>query len=278
MKQGKLKRLAGYILLGIFFSWLFLYLLFPAPELKNYLQQALFRLNPEAEVTIGTAETAFPLGLTLRGISYSLRERRAETIAVQQLSIRPNWLSLLAGKPQMNIEGGIYGGKIGGHIAASLSQSAPGPINVKIDFSQVDIGRCLYLQGPTGKKLTGTLGGSFIYQQGDATKPDKPGGGQVELVIRKGVYHLPEKIAGLDKAEFKELEIKLEYRGRQLNITRLTLAGEGLRVSLTGTVMLDPEEMPESILDLRGSLETTPGKRSALTITGKVGAPLIGLQ
>ncbi len=278
MKPGKLKRLAGYIFLGVFFSWLFLYLLFPAQELKSYLQQAFFRLAPEAELTIGNAETAFPLGLTLRGVSYAIRDRRAETIALQQLTISPNWLSLLFLKPQLVIAGNIYGGKIAGWIAPNLSRFAPRPMTVKLDLSQVDIGRCLYLQGPTGKKLTGTLAGSFFYQQADAARPDKPGGGQVELYIKKGVYHLPEKIAGLDKAEFKDLELKLDFQGRQIKISRLTLVGEGLRASMTGTLLLDPEELSESLLDMRGSLETTPGKRFALTITGKMGAPLTSLQ
>lgn len=273
MKSGKLKRLASYIFLGAFIFWLFLYLLFPAEALKGYLQQAFFRLNPEAEMTIGAAEAAFPLGLTLRGISYVLRERKAEPLVIQHLSFTPNWLSLLAGKPQLNLQGGLYGGKIGGVARASRPWGTA--YGLKIDFSQIDIGRCLYLQGPTGKKLTGVLAGSVSYQKGDETKP---GGGQVELFLKKGVYQLPEKIAGLDKAEFKDMEIKLDYQGRQLKITRLTLAGEGLRVSMTGTLSLDPEELSESILDIRGSLETTPGKRFTLTVTGRMGSPQTSLQ
>ncbi len=278
MKPGRLKPLAGYILLGVFFSWFFLYLLFPAQELQSYIKQAFFRLNPEAELAIGSAETAFPLGLTLRGITYALKDRRAETIAVQQLSISPDWLSLLAGRPQLNIEGLIYGGKIGGLFTTDLSRAGLWPLTVKIEFSRVDIGRCLYLQGPTGQKLTGTLAGTFFYQRPAAAGPEKPGGGQVELAIKKGVYQLPEKIAGLDRAEFKDLEIKLDYQGRQLKVSRLTLVGEGLRVSMTGTLALDPDEFAKSILDLRGSLETTPGKRFPLTVTGKMGTPLTSLQ
>lgn len=278
MKTARLKLLAGYILASAVICWFFLYLLFPATALKNYLEQAFFRLNPEAEVIIATAETAFPLGLTLRGITYAKREKRKETLAIQYVTLTPDWLGILSGAPQLNIAGVIYGGSIGGSITADRFSSKGRQLTVKVDFKQVDIGRCLYLQGPTEKKLTGILAGSLSYRINDGARSEKAARGRIDVFIKNGVYHLPERIAGLEKAEFRDLEIKLDYQDGQFKINRLTLAGEGLRVNLTGTVTPDQVELADSLLDLRGSLETAPGKRLPLTVTGRVGSPQLILQ
>lgn len=268
-----LKVWIGYILAAVFICLLFLYLRFPAEELKHYIQSALFRLNPEAELNIGLAKAELPLGLGFRDISYANRERRGETFLIQRLSLGPDWGSLLAGRPLLRLSGDLYGGKIGGYIEAGLLFATLRKYRLQVELNRVDIGRSLYLQGQIGRPLTGSLSGIISYQKNDPGAVGKPAEGRAELSLRKGTYQLQEKIAGLDRVEFKELEIKLDFRGNQVNMTRFNLVGEGARITLTGTLTINTEEILDSLMDLKGHLETAPGKRQAMTITGTLRRP-----
>lgn len=278
MKMGRLRPWLFRIVFVLVCGWLFLYLLLPAQELKNYLLQAMLRLQPEAEFTIAGADSVFPLGLALRGISWSLKERKGQTIAVERLFLRPYWTRLFSGQSGLRARGLMYGGNLTGDITwAGFNLSAP-PRAVKINWQGVDIGRCLYLQGSQGNRLTGILSGTLSFHPGDVKGPGRPVTGQAEFSIKKGVLMLPEKIAGLDKLEFNDLDLRLDFQGSLLKISRLALSREGMRAGLAGTLRLDPYEMSHSSLDLKGTLEIAPGRRFSLIITGKLGAPVIQTQ
>lgn len=268
----KLNRaIAGYILAGIAMLLICLYLRFPGEALKDYMR-AVAAQYPQSWLSIDKIRPSFPPGLALANVTVGFRSHPEATLHADDLSVRPGGFSLLKGRLAILLAAKGYGGEARGRIDFSRLFSLRGPLSAEATLRDVRIEKCAWLQEALARQVTGTLQGTVSFS--GTMEALKNITGNVDFTLTNGAYPLIDGFFDFKKIDFSKIEGKLSFLNGTMKITRLTLTGEKIRVSLKGNILI-ADEFRDSRIDLNGTIEipTQNNRRLTLNISGTLDNP-----
>lgn len=245
----------GLLLLGMLAGF---YLFFPAETLK---QRIIQEVESRGRVTVQIAQVSlYPL-LTLdaREVKLGLKGL-PQPLAIESLSIAPQWSTLLSGDPGVLLQGELMSGT----ITAGLLRS--GALSARASGLHFD----LPIQKPLAFNLTGTLSEAAV----DAATRLDP-----ETKTRLLLRLTDVRVLGLEllKADgpglaLGEITLEAEGQGRALKISTLSAKGGDLDVSGDGTLLVGRTSASSRIklaLQVRPGPNADPAITSLLELSGE---------
>jgi type II secretion system protein N len=265
----------------------FLFLTFP---LDILLQRVIATATHETPLRIRYAHGE----LTWRGtgVAHDVTIEQTETnfpaLKLNHLTVQPSWLSLLFGRPfPLTFQANLYGGTIEGTVEQQTAGLETHLTVQHVNLSMLPV-------PPPGKPgglkgfLTGSVDLSGDFSQLSTLK------GAVTLNLSEGAL----QAGALGKVPVPSLQsvqgtLQTAIRDGRLNVSDLTLTGDGIEAHLQGTLTLSTP-FPRTGLDLQLTTKTvgtppptlavltsllpaspnTPGERRA-TISGSFASPVM---
>lgn len=247
----------GLFLLGALAGF---YLFFPAEALKQRIVQEV-GIRTKAEVQIEQV-SLYPL-LTLDANRISLDvSGLLQPLEIEQLSVTPQWFTLLGGNPGVQLQADIMGGTLSADLQKSGALSAKA-LGLRFD---------LPLQNPIPVNITGTLGEATLNSARHLDRETK-----TLLSLRL----TDVRVLGLDlfKGEspglaLGQIVLEVDGQGRSMRITELTTKGGDLDVDGHGTLLIGRTAATSHIklaLQVRPEPNADPSITSLLELAGKPG-------
>lgn len=267
------RAIVGYIAAGIVMLGAFLYFRFPGNAVTDYVKAAAAGRYPQLLLSIDATKPAFPPGIVFENVTASPGGRPEATLHADRLMVRPGGISLMGGRLSFLMTAEGYGGGASGRIDFSRLFSLQGPLVAEISLRDIRIEKCSWIREALAHPMTGTLKGTMTFS--GTAEALKNGTGNIDFTLTNGVYQLLENFLGIEKIDFSKIEGKASFRNGALKITQLTLAGEKLRCSLKGDILL-ADEFRDSRIDMNGTIEIpmpNNNRRMTLSISGTIGSP-----
>jgi len=277
----------GWVLYTLVCFGVFLFLTFPADILLQRVIVSATRGTP-LRVRYTQGELSWRGAGVVRDVTIEQMDTNFPAFKLNRLTVQPSWLGLLFGRPlPLAFQAELYGGTISG----TIDQSTDG-LKTNLAVQRLNLALLpLPLPGKTGG-LKGLLTGSGDVN-GDLSQLFSLKG-TLELNLSDGSLQAGA-LGKLPVPPFQSLNGKLRtvMRDGRLNISDLTLTGDGIETRVQGTVTLSTP-WPRSGLDLQLTAKTIgspppplvallsllpvspnmPGERRA-TIGGSLAAPLM---
>lgn len=234
---GVLALLAAGFALG-------LYLGFPTASLKERIEAEALR-RAGIPLQIGTLSLRFPPALRLEKVRWQPTGVTPE-IPLDQLQLRPLWLSLFSANPGTGFSAELLGGSTNGQlrrngtVAAKLSQ--------------------LTFTAPLAATSALKLGGTLRLGNVQGTYPPQPESESLVNLTLEGVHLLGLEGLGAatDRLELGTVNLQASGRGNSLKIERIEATGGALQLSGDGTFLL-AQPLPGSRLNLALTLQPGAG-------------------
>ena len=141
MRPGRLiLRAAPYLAYGVVVFGVCLYVTFPYDLLAQY--GAEHWAPPGIRVQADGVKSLFPPGMQARRVTMSLDAAagRQDIVQVAGLRLRPSWLALATGRPQVEFSAALYGGRIEGYVSRRRGEDAP-VWEFQVTFADLEIDR-----------------------------------------------------------------------------------------------------------------------------------------
>jgi len=209
----------------------FLYVLFPSEALKTYLAYRLSQENSDVKVNIDRVSPVLPPGIKLHAVS--AYQGNTALVELENLKLMPGLMSLFGSQTSVDFKGGMYAGKLSG--TAEFDHNPQGPeITVDGVVSGVDVQKILELQRLSAHKISGKLGGNFVYLN---RGPERSLTG--EFAVADLRVNLAAPVFGQQSLEFKDVDAELALQRSTLVVKRCSFKGNQLDAEISGTVTLD---------------------------------------
>ena len=224
----------------------FLYVLFPADMLKEYLAVRIGQTLPNLTLKMERIRPVFPPGVKLYAVSvYHQGQRIAE---LDDLKIAPDILSLFSATTHLAFKGQGYGGILTGGI--DITGDAPRrEVAVDADLAGIQVSRIDALGSLTTHKISGNLDATLTF---NSNAPGAPLIGN--LTLTEGQIEFSAPIMQQRAIDFDSIEAELIFDGRSLTIKHCQLDGNQLNADISGSIKLAGSS-PRKILDLSGTIE-----------------------
>lgn len=229
MKFSKVKILYTIYIIGAVIF--FLYVLFPAETLKQYIAYRLTQGNPSVKVTIDHLRAALPPGVKLYDITVS--HRNAAIVDLDSLKITPSIFSILGSNKRIAFFGDAYSGQIKG-TAEVDEETQPQKIEVDAELSEVQIQRISTLRSFIEHKLSGQLNGAVIFKN---MGRDQTATGNFS--ITDGRIDFAQPVLNQKFLAFKDIDADLVLKNQELFIKRCSLKGSQMDATISGTISID---------------------------------------
>lgn len=217
----------GYIIAVTAF---FLYMLFPTDVAMEYFTGYLGKHYPDYSVTVDTIKPVFPPGVRLNSVSIAFR---GDTwVDLDQLHIRPRYLSVLSQRKTVRFAGTAYSGKLWGSIVFRRASSAY-QMTAAAELKGIRLEENEYLQTLSGRKIGGGLDSTIGYS-GDK---GKDGSLKVNLHVKDGEVGLTNPLFSINNLTFKKVEAELVVDKRSLKLNRCDISGDQVDGDVTGVVL-----------------------------------------
>jgi len=225
---------------------IFLYYLFPADIVQDYLAYQVSKANPAVKVEIERVKPAFPPGLKLRNVSlYHLGNKLG---SLESVKIRPAILSLFGSESRWSFNGKCYSGNINGN-AAIASRSAVEAIAVDTQISGIQLKEIPAVQQLPEYNIDGILDGTLTYSS-NASHQTLNGA----LALADCQFNFKTALINLGLLTFKEIKADLQLQNQTLTIKQCSFAGRQLDGGLSGSVILR-ENFSKNMLNLIATIE-----------------------
>ena len=238
-KLTKKRVLLGLYIFGILIF--FLYLGFPAENIKNYVVNQISGISPQMEVTIERIAPALPPGIRLYNVDLYHQEQvwgRFENI-----KIIPHLLSLFGSQKAFSFTANAYAGEIKGK--AEIENNAPvGQMVVDTTFSGLQVKDVEAIQAVSEYDISGFLDGTLAYQS-NARNPTLKG----EISLSDVRVDLGFPLFNTSYLEFNDVAAQLVLNNYKLTIANGRLEGKQLNATVTGSIMLN-RDFSRGILNL----------------------------
>jgi type II secretion system protein N len=217
---------AAYVVLV---TVLFLVLGFPSEALRAYAVRRLSAALPGLEVTVGDVRLALPTGIRLTGVRLAHGDR--PIAVVDDLTVRPELLTLLRSTTVYHFEGSLGGGGVSGRMEVDSAGPTPRTRMTSqlggVQLQQIPAMRDLY-----GGRMSGRMDGSLALTDAGALS-GKLSASEVQV-------ELPAPVLGQDRFSFKTADAEITLQNRSLLVRNGRLRGTELDAEVTGTISLDP--------------------------------------
>lgn len=273
---------------------LFVFLLFPANEMGQFLFASVEKKYPEITISCDQATLKFPLKLGFENAVFNLN--RSLTISPETLTLQLPLTAILNRTKTVRVKSDLFQGNLEGKF--KLKQISPLSISSgEVNFSQISVDHYKYKIPSADIVLTCSIGGHYVVSLSDnRSKPGRETGtGKIEISDLSGTLKNPFfKSIGLSSFDFSTVDFQFSHQANQLRLTDGTASGSALHVKLKGGVTLT-SPLKTSRLNLKGvilpdspifsklsnttAVKAATGKkinnRLSFTITGSLGNPKI---
>lgn len=237
-----MKRWLGYILFSLGAVVLFLYLLFPAKSVKNYIAYQIRQIDPQLRLTAKDPFLRLPPGIKL--IDADIRFDKTPLIRLESLSLFPRILTLFTSQRTFRFRGSAYEGETKGELF--LAKEEKWRIKGTGDGFQAELipVAALTSQGT----LSGTVAGKYEFSTDQSI---------LNLTILEGAFTLAKPFLEIKSISFAQLTLDAEIEQSRMQIKKAQITGSEINGDLTGQVMLR-RPLNDSILDISGLIKPHP--------------------
>lgn len=245
------KAIFLYLSYTLLATGLLLYLQFPIPAVRAYLDGRLSAIDPRLTLETKTlSPTILPPGLEIKDAPLS---REGEKIVlVDQASVSPDLLSLLQTNKKINFQVRLAGGEIDVQ-AMMVRKKQSGRYQVAADFSQVHLDRIDAVKTNDRFSLSGIADGQATYV-GTRSGAGKTNGSFSVSSLR---VTLQTAVFGIDELVVGQVEGTISGNGRIIRVKTLTFDGPMAEGKITGTIELKGP-FGQSLLNLTGNAKPRP--------------------
>jgi type II secretion system protein N len=271
----KSKKWFGYTIYGILVTVLFLYVLFPSHRMAGYIESVVSERNPRVDLSIESADIAFPLGLNCERVAFGLKGGPGSKIEADLVKGRFSILQLLKGDTSLLITAEAYGGTVDARLD-SPDRFSSDAVTADMTFDGIELGECEYLKDVAGRDIKGRLGGTLIYEGNwhDIIN----GEGNASFSLNEGTIELQKDMFGFETMVFEKAEGKMILKNRIIALDSLKVEGKEMTSSLSGRIFLN-RNFAQSRLSLKGNVDIDAlGKNLSLNIRGTISKPLSNVR
>jgi type II secretion system protein N len=244
-----MKKWFLYTAYGILVLALFLYLLFPAAEVREYIVRRAEALDSSVSVRLGDVGPHLPPGLKLSELAVRYKDR--PVFASSRLNVVPRYLSLFSRQKAFRLAGTAYGGALEGRAAIGGGEK---PVySIDLDFRSVPIGETAALKSLVPHQVEGTGEGRIRY----SAKQGEFGNGSANITIRDSSVRFDDPIFGFSDLSTGTVQAVVELSGRAAEVTKLSIKGREFTGNANGTLELR-RPLAKSRLKLDGTLRLRP--------------------
>lgn len=237
-----MKRWFGYILFGLGAIVLFLYLLFPAKSVKDYIAYQMRRIDPQLTLTAIDPLLAVPPGIKLQNANIWID--KTPLIQLESLSLFPRIRTLFNSQRTFRFHGKAYEGEAKGELL--LAKDEKWRIKGTGDGFQA---RLIPMASMTSQgTFSGTIASKFEISSDHGT---------FNLNIVDGAFTLAEPFLEIKSINFTQITLDAEIEQSRVKIKKGQIKGSEINGDLVGQVMLR-RPIHESILDISGLIKPHP--------------------
>jgi type II secretion system protein N len=241
---------SGYI---VFVTLVFLYYLFPTKTVTTYVNYKLSDSLPDFHLTVDQMRPSFPPGLKFK--SPVIYRRDKEFIKLDQVNIRPRYLTLFSQTKSFVINGSLNTGHISGTAEVILDTSL---INVDLLVDQIEINGIPAVNEMTPHSISGDVSGKLVL----ANQPPY-GSGKADLILSNCTVDFKPAFFGMSQLKMDTITTKAELADRLLKIEALEVKGRELNGKASGTVTLR-NPILKSAANISGQVTPTPALMKSL--------------
>lgn len=233
----------GYIICMTVF---FLYMLFPQEAAQEYLSGYLGEHYPDYAVTADTIKPDFPPGLKLDGVAIS---HIGETwVNLEQLQIRPKYLSLFSPVKTVRFKGKAYGGGVWGTLDLKKATHAY-EMTGSAELKGIRLEENERLQTLSGRTIAGRLDSTIVYGNAKGAKKHL----DVNLHVKDGTVGLTNPVFSINNLAFKTIDAELVVDQHTLKLKRCTVDGDQVKGDVSGVVLFR-QPFERSRLEFKGNV------------------------
>ena len=265
MRLGRLLlRVAPYVVYGAVVFGACLYITFPYDLLAQY--GAAHWAPPGVQIRATGVTPLFPPGLQTERLTVLLDavNGRQDIVQVAELRVRPGWLALAIGRPQVEFSTALYGGRVQGRVSRSRGEEAP-VWDIEITLAGLELDRHPLTRLDEEAFLRGRLSGTVSARVDERGQPHAAAVelNAEELVFAGRVLQLPlqRDIA----CATVQGEAQTETAGTG-NVS-LSCNGDDLHIGATGTVTWR-DAIHNAVLDLRWQVRSQDLYRQEVNFLG----------
>jgi type II secretion system protein N len=214
-------------------------------------------MNPDYLLSVGKASPTFPPGFSLRKTKLSLKiNPDAGLFMADSIVIRPEIWSFLKGRSAYRFKCLAYGGDLKGSVHFSGNRRNP-PFSASVKFKDIRIDNYTAVSSIAGSNMKGTLGGTIKCSGRFDSLINSAG--EANLTIADGRFELLQPILSFESIDFDFIRMKMALNDGKIEVTQVELTGQEIAGRLSGSIFLK-NELPESSLNLKGTLELLAGR------------------
>ncbi len=162
------KKGLWFSIYGIFITLVFLYLLFPGELMKSRLEDSIN--SDDFMVKSASLHPALPLGVKLKNVTINSAAQESVLFQGELLDLQFNPLSFFRKNIYIGISGKAYAGSFDGRISLVSFNKVYPPVEVILNFENIEISKYSLFNGDPGKSLAGEVRGSLTYTNDETGK------------------------------------------------------------------------------------------------------------
>jgi type II secretion system protein N len=243
------KKELWFTVYGIFITIVFLYLLFPGELVKSRLEDST---NVSGfMIKSASLHPALPLGIKLKNVSISSQTLEFVLFQGELLDLQLNLSSFFRKNTYIGLTGRAYEGSFDGCVGLVSMAKVYLPVEVILNFENIDIGKYSLFKSDPGKSFTGRARGTLTYITDEA---GRSASGTLTLFFKKGSYPLAEPFLGVTRIDFDRGEIQAQLKNGIFNLEKLETFGPQINCFLKGEIT-PAADFRNSQLNLSGTIE-----------------------
>jgi len=271
----KSKKWFAYPIYGILVTVLFLYVLFPSHRMAGYIESVVSERNPKVNLSIGSADIAFPLGLNCENVVFWFTGEPESKIEADLVTGRFSPFQLLKGDTSLFVTVKAYGGTVDARLN-SPDRFSSGTIAADMTFDDIELSECTYLKDAAGRNIEGRLGGTLRYEGN--VHDIINGKGNASFSLNDGTIGLQKAMFGFETLAFEKAEGKMILKKRVVALDSLKVRGKEMTSSFSGRIYLN-RKFAQSRLSLKGNVDIEAlGKNLSVSVRGTISKPLSNVR
>lgn len=230
----------------------FLYYLFPADGLKNYIAGRVHQTWPQYQIRIDALgpAIAIPPGLKLTGVQ--VFKDKKEWLKIPQVTFVPKLISLIRGEPVLRYSGRAYDGNFSGNMMfGKTDRQRPENATLRLTGVQIQEGMLSGLADPP--EFDGIIDGHVTYSQ-NRKSGESLGATVTFSAVSLEIPTLSETLGTLG---FNKIQTDVTLERQRLNFRRSEFTGPQMDGTVAGSIRLSAP-IEKSRLNLRVTVTPNP--------------------
>ena len=244
-----MKKWIGYTAYVIAALAVFIYLLFPSQEIKQYIVRQAAALDPEVSVELEKVDLSLPPGLQLSNLK--LFYKGSAAFDSSRVKLTPRYVSLFTPAKGFNVKGKAYNGELNGR--ASVESASNSKYTANLAFDEIELAKIAILSEMVPHQVSGIADGKVVYSSDSGGF----GEGNARLMIKQCRVELGAPIFGFTELSVGTLKATLELKGRQADVKEITIDGRQVSGNASGEIRLR-QPLSESRIQLSGVIKPRP--------------------